>query len=133
MSDNAMVWMLIENDGAVLLAQRKQENPPFAGEWVLPGATPAQGEAATDTLARLARDDFSVSLQGSEFLEALSVQSGGIDHNVNVYRVGFEGQPQFRESGPYIEVGWTEPGELDDLDIELPQALRAFLERLRGT
>ena len=132
MSDNAMVWMLIENDGAVLLAQRKQENPPFAGEWVLPGAVSTEGEAATDTLARLARDDFDVALQGSEFIEALRVQSGGIDHDVSVYRVGFEGTPQFRESGPYVEVGWAEPGELDDLDIELPQALRRFLDRLGG-
>ena len=130
MSD--MVWMLIENDGAVLLAQRKQETPPFAGEWVLPGAGQAQDESASQALKRIARDDFGVDLQGDEFLEALKVLSGGIEHDVSVYRVGFEGQPKFRDSGPYIEVGWAAPGELDELDIELPQALREFLGRLGG-
>ena len=130
MSD--MVWMLIENDGAVLLAHRKPENPPFADEWVLPGTASAQGESAGDTLARMARDDFDVALQASEFVESLSVPSGGADHAVDVYRVGFEGTPKFRESGPYQEVGWAEPEELDDMDFEVSEVLRSFLDRMGG-
>jgi len=128
-----MVWMLIENDGAVLLAQRKPDSEVFAGRWTLPGEVPAEGESDAEVLARVAADDFGVRLQGEEFIERIHVSTGGRQHQVNVYRVGFEGAPKFRESGPYTEVGWAEPGELDDLDIELPAALRAFLEKLGGT
>jgi ADP-ribose pyrophosphatase YjhB (NUDIX family) len=127
-----MVWMLIENDGAVLLAQRKAESEVFAGRWTLPGEVRDEDESDAETLARVAADDFGVELQGEEFVEKLYVSTGGRQHQINVYRVGFEGSPKFRESGPYEEVGWADPTELDELDIELPGALREFLGRLRG-
>ncbi|HEU0073023.1 MAG TPA: NUDIX domain-containing protein [Dehalococcoidia bacterium] len=127
-----MVWMLIENDGAVLLAQRKPESEVFAGRWTLPGEVRGDEETDEETLARVAADDFGVELQGEEFVERLHVSTGGRQHQINVYRVGFEGSPKFRESGPYEEVGWAAPAELDELDIELPEALRTFLGRLSG-
>ena len=125
-----MVWMLIENDGAVLLAQRKPDSEVFAGRWTLPGDVAAENEEASDTLARVATEDFGVELQAEEFVEKLHVSTGGRQHQIDVYRVGFEGTPKFRESGPYAEVGWAEPAELEELDIELPQALREFLVKL---
>jgi ADP-ribose pyrophosphatase YjhB (NUDIX family) len=127
-----MVWMLIENDGAVLLAQRKAESEVFAGRWTLPGEVRDEEESDAETLARVAADDFGVALQGEEFVEKLYVSTGGRQHQINVYRVGFEGSPKFRESGPYEEVGWADPTELDELDIELPGALKEFLGRLGG-
>jgi hypothetical protein len=127
-----MVWMLIENDGAVLLAQRKPESEVFAGRWTLPGEVRVEGESDSEVLARVASGDFDIRLNGEEFVERLYVSTGGRQHQVNVYRIGFEGEPKFRESGPYTEVGWAEPGELGELDIELPEALRTFLERLGG-
>jgi ADP-ribose pyrophosphatase YjhB (NUDIX family) len=127
-----MVWMLIENDGAVLLAQRKPESEVFAGRWTLPGEVRGDEESDEETLARVAADDFGVELQGEEFIERLHVSTSGRQHQINVYRVGFEGSPKFRESGPYEEVGWAAPDELEELDIELPEALREFLGRLSG-
>ncbi|HLG11900.1 MAG TPA: NUDIX domain-containing protein [Dehalococcoidia bacterium] len=127
-----MVWMLIENDGAVLLAQRKQDSEVFAGRWTLPGEVRVEGESDAEALARVAADDFGVELRGEEFVERLYVSTGGRQHQVDVYRVGFEGSPQYKESGPYEEVGWAAPGELGELDIELPPALREFLDRLGG-
>jgi hypothetical protein len=127
-----MVWMLIEDDGAVLLAQRKPESEVFAGRWTLPGEVRAEGESDSEVLTRVAADEFGIQLQGEEFVERLYVSAGGRQHQVNVYRIGYEGRPHYRESGAYEEVGWAAPGELDDLDIELPQALRAFLDRLGG-
>ena len=124
-----MVWVLMENEGSVLLAQRKQESEVFAGRWTLPGEVRAEGESDSETVARVA-DDFGIQLQGEEFVERLYVSAGGRQHQINVYRIGYEGRPRFRESGPYTEVGWAEPGELDELDIELPAALREFLDRL---
>jgi ADP-ribose pyrophosphatase YjhB (NUDIX family) len=127
-----MVWMLIENEGAVLLAQRKPDSEVFAGRWTLPGEVRAEDESDAETLARVAADDFGIELRGEELVEKLHVSTGGRQHQISVYRVGFEGSPKFREAGPYVEVGWAEPDELDDLDIELPPALREFLVRLRG-
>ena len=127
-----LVWMLIENEGAVLLAQRKQDSEVFAGRWTLPGEVRNEEESDSEALARIAAEDFGVELQGEEFVEKLYVSTGGRQHQVNVYRIGFDGAPMFRESGPYEEVGWADPDELDDLDIELPAALREFLVRLKG-
>jgi ADP-ribose pyrophosphatase YjhB (NUDIX family) len=127
-----MVWMLIENEGAVLLAQRKPDSEVFAGRWTLPGEVQNEGESDSETLARVAADDFGVELQGEELVERIHVSAGGRQHQVSVYRVGFDGSPRFRESGPYEEVGWADPDELDELDIELPGALRDFLVKLKG-
>jgi ADP-ribose pyrophosphatase YjhB (NUDIX family) len=127
-----MVWMLIENDGAVLLAQRKPDSEVFAGRWTLPGEVKGEDESDSETLARVAADDFGLELQGEELVERLHVSTGGRQHQISVYRVGFDGSPRFRESGPYEEVGWADPEELDELDIELPAALREFLGRLKG-
>ncbi len=131
MSDT-VVWMLIENDGAVLLAQRKDDMPPFAGEWALPGELAAEDESASETLKRIAANDFGMELQGEELIETIKVASAGSEYEVAVYRVGFEGQPKFRDSGSYTEVGWATSEELDELDTEVPQALRDFLERLKA-
>ena len=127
-----MVWMLIENDGAVLLAQRKPDSEVFAGRWTLPGEVKGEDESDSETLARVAAEDFGLELQGEELVERLHVSTGGRQHQISVYRVGFDGSPRFRESGPYEEVGWADPEELDELDIELPAALREFLGRLKG-
>jgi ADP-ribose pyrophosphatase YjhB (NUDIX family) len=127
-----MVWMLIENEGAVLLAQRKADSEVFAGRWTLPGEVKSEEETDSETLARVAADEFDLELQAEEFVEKLYVSTGGRQHQIDVYRVGFEGQPRFRESGPYEEVGWAAPDELDELDIEIPAALREFLVRLKG-
>ena len=127
-----MVWMLIENDGAVLLAQRKPDSEVFAGRWTLPGEVKGEDESDSETLARVAAEDFGVELQGEELVERLHISTGGRQHQISVYRVGFDGSPRFRESGPYEEVGWADPEELDELDIELPAALREFLGRLKS-
>jgi hypothetical protein len=128
-----MVWMLIENDGAVLLAQRKPESEVFAGRWTLPGEVRGDEESDEETLARVAADDFGVELQGEEFIERLHVSTGGRQHQINVYRVGFEGSPKFRESGPYEEVGWAAPDELEGCSSSPRPSSRKRCARARST
>ena len=53
MSDHVLVWLLLEQDGAVLLGRRKADRPPFAGQWVLPGDEMPDEESASETLAAL--------------------------------------------------------------------------------
>jgi len=127
---STLVWLLVESDGELLLVSRKR--PPFRDVWVLPGDSVAEGETASQTVARVADEHLGLDLQGEELVETLSVADGGSTHDVSVYRVGFEGRPRYRESGPYAEIGWTAPTELDELDIALPDELKAMLARLGG-
>ncbi len=128
MSERVLVWLLMERDGAVILVNRKR--PPFRELWTLPGDAMPEEESASETVARVAGDDFGLSVRGEEFVETLELNEGSVDYAVNVFRVAFESPPRYRESGPYAEVGWVAPSELDDLDITLPPALRGLLDRL---
>jgi ADP-ribose pyrophosphatase YjhB (NUDIX family) len=130
MSGRAAVWLLLESDGAFLLVQRKRV--PFRDVWVLPGDIVTQGETASQTLARVADEHLGVELQGEELAHTLNVVDNGVEYDVSVYRVGYEGRPRYRDSGPYAEVGWAAPDELDELDIRLPEALREFLVGIGG-
>jgi ADP-ribose pyrophosphatase YjhB (NUDIX family) len=125
-------WFLIENDGAFLLVQRKEDAPPFAGRWVLPGGEAPQSEWPDQMARRIGRDEFGVDVMGTEGFKTIGVKDGQLERSIDVYRLGFEGMPHFRESGPYAEVGWAEPGDLEDLDFELPAELKALLEGLAG-
>lgn len=123
-----LVWLLLESDGAVLLVNRKR--PPFRDVWTLPGDTMAPEESASETAARVLREDFGVTATKEEFVETLQLKEGSTDYAVHVFRVAPDGRPRYRESGPYAELGWAAPSELDDLDIRLPQPLVDLLGRL---
>jgi NUDIX domain len=107
-----LVWLLLEQDGAVLLARRKSDHPPFAGQWVLPGDTMPDAESATETAERAGHDQLDVQVTGDEFVDTLYLQDAGIDYAANIFRVNYEGRPRFRESGPYIDVRWVLPPSL---------------------
>ena len=51
MSLVTLVWMLVEQDGGVLMARRKAEKPPFPDLWVLPGDIMRDEESTTETMA----------------------------------------------------------------------------------
>jgi ADP-ribose pyrophosphatase YjhB (NUDIX family) len=117
MSESAeavLVWLLIENDNKVLITKRKPDEPPFAGAWTLPGDVLAKGEAPSYLIARYARDELDVQIMGDEPFETLRLSDGSEEYAISVYRVGFEGTPRFRESGPFTEVGWAPRSELMD-------------------
>jgi len=107
-----LVWLLLEHDGAVLLARRKSDQPPFAGQWVLPGDAMPEVESATETAERAGRDQLDVRVTEDEFVETLYLHDAGIDYAANIFRVTYEGRPRFRESGPFLEVRWVLPSAL---------------------
>jgi hypothetical protein len=107
-----LVWLLFEQDGAVLLARRKSDHPPFAGQWVLPGDAMPEAESATETAERAGHDQLDVRVSGDEFVDTLYLEDAGIDYAANIFRVRYEGRPRFRESGPYTEVRWVLPSAL---------------------
>jgi ADP-ribose pyrophosphatase YjhB (NUDIX family) len=127
---HVLVWLLLEQDGAVLLALRKPDQPPFAGHFCLPGDNMHASESAAETIGRVAREELDLRVTGEEFLDTLYLQEEGREYAANVFRVtSFEGRPRFRESGPYLDVRWGLRTELGDPALPLPEGLRAMLTR----
>ena len=126
---NVLVWLLIEQEGAVLLGRRKAEQPPFAGQWVLPGDEMPEEESASETAARFAREQLDVRVGGEEFVDTLYLEDGGVEYAANLFRVtAYEGKPRYRESGPYVEVRWLLPAELWEEGLyPMPAPLRTVL------
>ncbi len=114
MSDTVLVWLLFENDGSVLVAHRKPDEPPFAGEWTLPGDVLSPGEAASKLVAFFAKDELDVQVMGDEPYHTLHLRDGDEEYAIAVHRVGYEGQPRFRDGGPYDQVGWAPRNDLTD-------------------
>jgi ADP-ribose pyrophosphatase YjhB (NUDIX family) len=109
-----LVWLLFEQDDNVLIARRKVDAPPFAGQWTLPGEELERGKSPSDLIAEFAHDQLDVQIMGDEPFQTLHANDGAQEYAVAVHRVGFEGRPRFRESGPYTEVGWAPRGDLMD-------------------
>jgi hypothetical protein len=109
-----LVWLLIETEDSVLVARRKPDEPPFAGEWTLPGDELRKGQAPSSFIALYGKDQLDIQVMGDEPFQTLHLDDGDQVYAVAVHRVGFEGRPRFRESGPYAEMGWAPLGDLMD-------------------
>jgi hypothetical protein len=109
-----LVWLLFEQDDSVLVAKRKAEAAPFAGQWTLPGDELDKGKSPSDLIAEFAADQLDVQIMGDEPFQTLRISDGDREYAVAIHRVGYEGRPRFRESGPYTEVGWAPRGDLMD-------------------
>jgi ADP-ribose pyrophosphatase YjhB (NUDIX family) len=121
-----LVWLLLEEEGAALIALRKDDRPPFAGQWTLPGDVMPINESATETIARCGREQLDISVRSEEFLATLKLKDGEVAYAVNVFRPEYLGRPRFRETGPYADVRWLLPGEVDD-SLKMPSELREVL------
>jgi ADP-ribose pyrophosphatase YjhB (NUDIX family) len=130
-----LVWLVIEQDNALLLARRRSDRPPFAGQRVLPGDVMPDEESASETAARIGRDHLDVNVTEDEFVDTLYLQDGGAPYAVNVFRATYEGRPRYRDSGPYTEVRWVLPSALvawQGLPRGLPDLLVKLLAPAHG-
>jgi ADP-ribose pyrophosphatase YjhB (NUDIX family) len=129
MSERVLVWLLLTEDGAVLMGRRKADYPPFSETWVLPGDEMPEAESAAETVGRVGREQLDIRVATEEFADTLHLAADGVDYAVNIFRVvGYEGRPRFRESGPYSEVRWVVRDDLADESVyEMPPALRESL------
>jgi hypothetical protein len=109
-----LVWLLFEQDDSVLVAKRKDDAPPFAGQWTLPGDELRKGKSPSDLIAEFAADQLDVQIMGDEPFQTLHISDGAHEYAVAIHRVGYEGRPRFRDSGPFSEVGWAPRGDLMD-------------------
>ena len=122
-----LVWLLMEQDGGVLLARRKTESRPLGGQWVLPGERMTEQESSSETIWRVGREILDVQVIHDTFVDTLYIKEGAAEYAVNVFSIAFEGTPRYRESGPYAEVRWVSPNALprpinDSLAVLLQQA-----------
>ena len=122
-----MIWLLFENDGAVLVCRRRSDESPFAGYWTLPGDVMRLDESASETVKRFGRNELNVEIGAEEFVDTFYLQEGNDDFAVTVFKpASFSGDLRYRESGPYEEARWALP-------IELPSPIHAALaEMLAG-
>jgi ADP-ribose pyrophosphatase YjhB (NUDIX family) len=133
MAEHVLVWLLVERDGAALLMRRKTIETPFAGDWVLPGDEMEEAESASETIARVGKDELGVSVSNEEFVTTLEMLEGGNSYNVNVFRVSLAGHPRYRESGPYEEAAWAPLADLRGAGLSMPpQLLDALVTQNEG-
>ena len=110
-----LVWLLIEDNGSILVAKRKDDDEPFAGGWVLPGDVLPRGQAPSSFIALYGKDQLDIQVMGDEPFQTLHITDGDAEYAIAVHRVGYEGRPRFRESGPYTEVGFAPRNDLLDV------------------
>jgi hypothetical protein len=109
-----LAWLLIEDGDNVLVARRKDDEKPFAGQWVLPGDELRKGQSPSSFIALYGKDQLDIQVMGDEPFQTLHLSDGDETYAVAIHRVGYEGRPRFRESGPYVEMGWAPRGDLMD-------------------
>jgi ADP-ribose pyrophosphatase YjhB (NUDIX family) len=125
MSEKVLIWLMFEQDGAVLLTRRKNDEPPFAGQWVLPGDVMQIEESASETVQRFGRDELDVRVGAEEFVDTFYLTERETSYAITVFKaVSFEGRLRYRESGPYEEARWSLPAELPS---PIPAALAEML------
>ena len=113
-----LVWLLLEEDGNVMLARRKPGSGAFAGLWALPGDAMLTWESASETVTRIAQDLIDITVNSERFVDTLYAKDKGIEYAVNVFSVSYTGRPRFRESGPFEQAGWAPIAELPSPAVE---------------
>ena len=113
MSEKVMIWLLFENDGAILVCRRKPDETPFAGYWTLPGDVMRLDESASETVKRFGRNELDVQVSAEEFVDTFYLQEGNESFAVTVFKpASYSGNLRYRESGPYAEARWATPADL---------------------
>jgi ADP-ribose pyrophosphatase YjhB (NUDIX family) len=129
MSEKVLIWLMFEQEDAVLLTRRKNDEPPFAGQWVLPGDVMQIEESASETVQRFGRNELDVRVGAEEFVDTFYLTERETSYAVTVFKaVSFEGRLRYRESGPYEEARWSLP---EDLPSPIPAALAEMLSGKR--
>jgi ADP-ribose pyrophosphatase YjhB (NUDIX family) len=125
-----LVWLVLEDLDAVLLGLRKADQPPFAGQWTLPGDRMKEEESAQETISRFGGTELDISVMEYEFVDTLTLADAESSFVANIFRItNYEGSPRFRGGGPYEEVRWAIRSELDEESYPMPEPLRRSLAR----
>jgi SAM-dependent methyltransferase len=116
----ALSLALFERLNRTLLARRKGDRAPFAGQWFLPSTAVTPQESAEEAIERHAYGELGVEVASPEFVETLYLEdpSTGVRHVANVFRVpAHQGQLRFRAAGDYDDARWLTDAELSEVPI----------------
>jgi SAM-dependent methyltransferase/8-oxo-dGTP pyrophosphatase MutT (NUDIX family) len=111
---------LFERSSRTLVAQRKADRVPFAGQWMLPAGAAAEDESAEEALERHCYAELGVEIAPPEFVETLYLEdpSTGRRYVANIFRVAsHQGKLRFRSAGDYDDARWLTDAELTELGM----------------
>lgn len=125
------VEVVLERDGAVLLARRTNE--PAKGEWFWPGSRLYKGETTTGAARRVGREELGVDVEVEELLGVhphfwdRSAQSSDVSrHTVNVV---FRVTPASDDSRPALDDQHSDHRWLSGPEPDLHEYVDRYFER----
>jgi len=121
---------MVEQDGHVLVVRWKEAELAFPSQWSLPGDALRASETAPEAVTRFAAAELGISVMGTDLIETGQLEGEGGQHQMWVYRVGFEGKLRYRSSGPFSEVAWA---TASNLPKPMAASMQALLGRLLQT
>jgi len=118
---------LFERGSRVLVAHRKAERAPFAGQWLLPAGRVESDDSAEQALERHVFHELNVEIAEPAFVETLYLEDAdGRRYVANIFRIASHtGDMRFRSAGDYQDVRWLTSEELAEL--AMPPPLREWL------
>ncbi|MCH8901354.1 MAG: methyltransferase domain-containing protein, partial [Chloroflexi bacterium] len=125
---------LFEREGRTLMVLRKEDKPPFAGRWLLPGVVVKSEQSAEEALERHTVRELGVEIEEHVFVETLSLDDETTHRRyvANVFRVlRHRGDLRFRAEGDYADARWLSKEQL--AETKAPASLRDWLRGERET
>jgi 8-oxo-dGTP diphosphatase len=108
---------VIERDGKVLMARRRQEIG-FGGFWEFPGGRLEDGETPEKGLEREIAEELGVRIRVGEFLQSVTYRSPALSIELLAYRAILISN-DFNLTD-HDEILWAEPSELEERDFSEP-------------
>ena len=129
---DAFVFSLEETDLCVLLVKRK--NPPFQGQWAIPGGFMEEEEPAETCAERELSEE--TGLSGIRMYQAGAFSAPGRDPRGRTISIGFTAvlrgkHPEVRGADDAAEAAWFPLNALPNLAFDHNQCLETVLTFLR--
>lgn len=116
---------IIEQDGKVLIARRKKDDP-LKDKWEFPGGKIEPGESPEECLKRELHEELGIEAEVGEFICSSTYHYDHISIELLAYRIrGFTGNIVPVD---HDEIAWVAPNDLAGYD--LPAADRPVIEKL---
>ena len=120
---------LIIRDGKLLLLYRDSKpevsgstetQESFAedeGYWDVPGGKVEEDESPTETAVREAREEIGVEVELEKPFYSGEFQKDDEIYLWHGYIASTEGDPELKEDELFEKMAWTDPADLDDMDL----------------
>lgn len=118
--------LFIDTDNHILLARRKEDAMPFAGQWVLPSGHMGDEETAEEALARVAWRELRVTITAFAFCDTLYLDTEVGPRIENIFVVAaWEGKLGYRAKGEWDDARWFRIDQVPHL--AMPEPVRRWL------